>query len=192
MRRGVPLVAGILALLFATPEAARGQAPDTQLPPGEGREVVATLCTACHTLQQIQMKRDGLDGWRVTVDNMVMRGSTLFRPGEPELATQYLARNFGPASASGRMETGLLPPGAVVSPGTVKTSKEVALPEGAGKAIVEQRCGVMCHDLGRVVSTRRTSDEWDRIARNMSERVRMAAPQEMQTIVSYLTSHFGK
>jgi cytochrome c5 len=185
------VIAGV-ALLCWAPGVARAQAQEVQLPPGEGREVVATLCTACHTLQQIQMKRDGADGWRVTVDNMVMRGSTLFRPGEPELAVQYLARNFGPASPAGRMETGVLPPGAVVSPGNAKTSKEVSLPEGTGKVLVEQRCGVMCHDLGRVVSTRRTGDEWERTARNMSERVRLTNAQEMQTIVSYLTSHFGK
>ena len=190
MRTRGLFIAGFLGVLCCPPAAAHAQTPDSQLPPGEGREVVATLCTACHALQPILMKRDGPDGWRATVENMTMRGSTLFLPGEPELAVKYLTRNFGPAA--GRMETGLLPPGAMLAPASARSSKEIVLPEGAGKALVAQRCGGMCHDLGRVVSSKRTKEQWERIARNMSQRASLDSPQEIQTITSYLTEHVGK
>lgn len=182
--------AGVFGLLLCSPAVARAQASEPQLPPGEGREVVATLCAACHTLQPVVTKRDGPDGWSATVDNMVMRGSTLFRPGEPELAKLYLTRNFGPGA--GRMETGRLPPRTVVGQSITATSKEIALPEGPGKALVEQRCGVMCHDLGRVVSTRRRKDDWARIARGMNERAQLGGPKEIEAITLYLVTHFGQ
>ena len=189
--RGPLFAAGVLGLLLCSPAVViRAQTSEPQLPPGEGREVVATLCAACHTLQVVVTKRDGPAGWSATVDNMVMRGSTLFRPGEPELATRYLTRNFGPAA--GRMETGRLPPRTVVGQNITATSKEIVLPDGAGKTLVEQRCGVMCHDLGRVVSTRRRKDDWERIARTMHERAQLGGPKEIQEITSYLVTHFGQ
>ena len=178
---------GLLAALICLPAIVRAQTVASPLPPGEGREAAATLCITCHTLQPILMKRDGPEGWKATVDNMVMRGSSLFLPGEPELVTAYLARSFGPSA--GRMETGLLPPGVQ---GTAKTSKEIVLPDGPGKVLVEQRCGIMCHDLGRVVSANRTRDEWGVIAKNMSARALMRNDQEIQAIVSYHTDRFGR
>jgi cytochrome c5 len=189
MRVSTPAACAI-GLLMCLSSAVHAQTADTQLPDGEGKPLVSTLCTACHTLDPILMKRDGPVGWRATVDNMVMRGSSLFLPGEPDIITQYLARSFGPGPS--RMQTGVLPPGAVVSQGGATTSKDVVLPAGAGKELVEQRCGAMCHDLGRVVSARRTRDEWARIVRNMSERGLLGGPEQIQTIVSYLTGQFGR
>src|SRR5262249_58840057 len=47
------------------------------LPPGEGRDLVATACSQCHTLNVIMAGRDGPVGWKKHVYNMVLRGPQL-------------------------------------------------------------------------------------------------------------------
>jgi hypothetical protein len=69
---------------------------------------------------------------------------------------------------------------------------EVRLPEGDGKTLVETRCAA-CHDLGRVVSYRRTRAEWDHVTRNMMGRFpQPASAQDITAITTYLTTHFGR
>ena len=173
-----PFIAAIAVLaLVGLPGTLRAQAPAPQLPPGKGSELTATLCSACHTLQPILMKRDGPAGWRTTVDNMTMRGLRLFRPGEPELIVEYLSQHFGPGSNP--MRTEQLPPGT-----------SVALPAGEGKDLVEMHC-TGCHDLGRVVSVRRTKADWERVTRNMVDRGSKASADQVQRIVAYLAGQFG-
>jgi len=157
------------------------------LPPGDGRDLVATACTQCHALRPIVMKRDGVGGWRATVEEMVIRGAQLL-PEEAATVVRYLAANFGPGPNP--MPTGDLPPGTSVStPGAPAGS--VSLPAGPGKEAVEARCS-LCHDLGRVVASRRTREEWERITRNMIERGPQAPPDQVQAILSYLDAQFGK
>jgi hypothetical protein len=71
----------------------------------------------------------------------------------------------------------------------VTSAKEVRLPEGAGREIVAARC-TLCHDLGRVVSVRRTSQEWEQLTKDMMGRGPRTTPAEVQTIQTYLTTHF--
>ena len=176
----------VLSFLLFGPGFLFGQAA-TPLPSGDGRDLVATACTQCHALRPIATKRDGVGGWRATVEEMVIRGAQLF-PEEAETVIRYLAANFGPGLNP--MQTGVLPPGsAVSSPGAPASS--VSLPAGSGKEAVEARCAI-CHDLGRVVGSRRTREEWERITRNMIERGPQAPPDQVQTIISYLTAQFGK
>jgi cytochrome c5 len=173
-------------LLILTPGFLFGQAAP-QLPAGDGRDLVATACTQCHALRPIVMKRDGAGGWRATVEEMVIRGAQLL-PEEAESVVRYLAANFGPGPNP--MQTGTLPPGtAVSSPGA--SANNLSLPAGPGKEAVETRCSI-CHDLGRVVGSRRTREEWERLTRNMIERGPQAPPDQVQAIVSYLAAQFGK
>src|SRR5580704_8769689 len=130
----------VLSLALATPLRAQ---PAPSLPPGEGRDVVASVCTGCHTLNTI---------------------------------VQNLTTNFGPNS----------PPAAGAPPPIV-----ASLPAGPGKDLVESRC-VTCHDLTRIVASRRPKSDWDGIVANMVNRGATAAPDERQTIVSYLATQFGE
>jgi len=186
-RKRCPVANAWLAgFLLLGSELLQGQAP-APLPPGDGRDLVATACTQCHALRPIQMKRDGLGGWRETVQEMVIRGAQLL-PEEAETVIRYLAGNFGPGINP--MQTGDLPPGAAVSPSS-GAAKDISLPEGPGKEVVQARCTI-CHDLGRVVTARRTRDEWERLTRNMIARGPEASPEQVQAMISYLTAQFGK
>jgi mono/diheme cytochrome c family protein len=88
------LLVGALALVFGTATPLHAQTASA-LPPGEGRDLVATACSQCHTLNVIMAGRDGPVGWKKHVYNMVLRGAQL-TPREADTVIQYLITNFGP------------------------------------------------------------------------------------------------
>jgi cytochrome c5 len=166
MRQLVPaLCAAALAITIATPARAQGA-----MPPGEGRELLATACSQCHPLNVIRSMREGAEGWKRHVYNMVTRGAQL-NAREADMVIAYLATNFGPT----------LPAASAV---------QVALPGGPGKDLVETRC-TACHDLERVASAKRQKSEWPALVANMVGRGAVATLEEAQAISAYLASHFG-
>jgi hypothetical protein len=50
----------------------------------------------------------------------------------------------------------------------------------------------MCHDLERVVSSTRSKADWQSITSNMIQRGLKASPDEIETMIAYLSTHFGK
>lgn len=155
--------------------AQEGRVP--ALPEGDGKQLVATVCSQCHGLRQTQILRDGQNGWQEVVDRMVLYGAQL-TPAEAATITHYLAVQLGPGTDPMRSVT--LPGG----------SKEMTLPAGTGKDLVQTRC-VLCHDLGRVVGSTRSKADWESITNNMVERGLKASPADIQTMVAYLSSQFG-
>jgi cytochrome c5 len=177
---------GLLAgLLVCVPGLVHAQNAAPQLPEGEGREIVQRVCTSCHSLVPVLMKRDGEGGWRHTVTRMVLQRQAQLLPEEFETVVRYLSTRVGPGT--NLMQTGVLPPGSMA--GGAATAKEVRLPDGPGREIVQARCS-LCHDLGRVVSVRRTKEEWDSLTRNMIGRGPQASEAQVQTLISYFTTNF--
>jgi mono/diheme cytochrome c family protein len=151
-----------------------GGAGGNGLPAGDGRDLVAVVCGQCHGVRTVTLLRDGPAGWKKTVDEMTLRGAQI-QPQEMDKVIQYLSQNFGPGA--GPMQSGLS--GAV-------------LPAGPGQQLVQSHCTI-CHDAGRITGVQRSKEEWDGTVKNMMARVpNMAAPQDIQAMVSYLTAQFGK
>ena len=167
------ILGGVAALSLAAAAPLRAQ--PSALPPGEGRDLVAVACTQCHGLNTIVQIRDGAAGWRQFVNYMIMKGAQV-SDREADTVVQYLTANFGPNSplAAGATPAALAP-----------------LPSGLGKELVEARC-VTCHDLLRIVASRRPKSDWDGIVANMINRGATATPDERQTIVSYLATQLGE
>jgi len=157
--------AAALAIAIAMPARAQGA-----LPAGEGRDLLATACSQCHPLNVIRSLREGAEGWKRHVYNMVTRGAQL-NAREADMVVAYLAANFGPTAPT-------------------TSATPVALPTGSGKDLVETRCTV-CHDLERVASAKRQKSEWPALVANMVGRGAVATPDEAQAISSYLASHFS-
>ena len=76
------------ACAAATPARAQN-AP--ALPAGEGRDIVAVACTQCHALTPLVGMRDGPNGWKRHVYNMVIRGAQL-PPRDIETVLGYPGR----------------------------------------------------------------------------------------------------
>jgi mono/diheme cytochrome c family protein len=168
MRRYI-LAAAFAALVVAAP--ARAQQP-TALPEGAGRDVVAAACSQCHGLNAITQLRQGELAWRHQVYDMILRGAQV-APGELDVAVKYLATSFGPG---------------VPFPGPPAAA--VALPDGAGKELVEGGCA-LCHGLDRVVAAKRRKGEWNGIVARM---VYLGAPLEQdqaKTVAAYLGAKFA-
>jgi virginiamycin B lyase len=101
----LPLMAA--ALLFAA-GSTFGQ---SELPEGNGKQIVETACVACHELSQVKNAGYSLEGWRNNINMMVNIGAPVPKD-QVDTVIQYLARNF-PEKPK---------PPAVVVPGTVKVS----------------------------------------------------------------------
>lgn len=166
------------ALLYAQ------EASPAALPEGEGKDLVENVCSQCHGLRTIRLLRDGTEGWREVIERMVLHGAQLSSE-DADTAARYLSAHFGPGPNP--MRTGMLPPRTAQGSGV----KEIALPAGAGKDLVEARCSI-CHDLGRIVSSKRSRADWELITTNMVGRGPQATPEQIRTIVSYLAGQFGK
>ena len=90
------------AFLTALSSPAQDQSADEQaknLPEGKGKDLVANVCQQCHGLESITSSKFPMEVWRVTVDQMISYGTPLPEE-EIEILVQYLAKNFGPESAS--------------------------------------------------------------------------------------------
>jgi cytochrome c5 len=163
------IFAVVALLLLASARPCFAQAADP-LPPGDGHDLVATACSQCHFLSTIAKIRDGAPGWRLYVNNMVLRGAQL-TPAEVDTVVNYLALNLGPGIN--------LPP-----------AKPVTLPAGDGKQLVETRCG-LCHDLERVAAVKRRKADWPVIVANMVEQGAPVTADETRAINDYLAANFG-
>ena len=65
------------------------------------------------------------------------------------------------------------------------------LPDGVGKELVANVC-TQCHELTRIVSKKRTKEEWNDTVDKMAARGAKASDEEFETIVAYLAKNFGK
>ena len=93
MRRLALLVCLAAPLLAGGPPLYAQTAP--ALPQGDGRDLVAVVCSQCHGLAPLTAVRDGPAGWKRHVYNMVIRGAQL-SPRDVDTVLQYLNTNFGP------------------------------------------------------------------------------------------------
>ena len=153
------------------------------------KHLYESACTQCHGLHMIEKTRDGRSGWEDTVHKMVIAGAQL-NADEMELVIDYLFRHYGPGMGD-PMKTGILPPDSPLQTDGPISSENITLPEGEGMDLVQGYCH-LCHDLGRVVATRRSADDWRYYTKNMTARGEITIPTEdIDIIVSYLNRHFG-
>jgi glucose dehydrogenase/cytochrome c5 len=64
------------------------------------------------------------------------------------------------------------------------------MPEGAGRAIVQQKC-VACHALTVVTSRHASRNEWDQVVNQMVSRGADLSDEEIETVVDYLAKGYG-
>ena len=87
--------------------------------------------------------------------------------------------------AFGLFLAGLIFPVAVSWPQDYKSM----LPEADGKQLVVDLCGT-CHNLQKVVTSRKTDKEWERSVYDMVSRGAQIFPEEADQIAKYLAKNF--
>ena len=65
-----------------------------------------------------------------------------------------------------------------------------ALPEGAGREIVERTCS-QCHSLETVLRTRLTRKQWEARIDAMIAKGAKLSDEDIDVIADYLAEHFG-
>lgn len=155
----------------------------------EGKRLYEAACTPCHGLAPIEQTRDGRAGWEDTVQKMVVIGTQL-NAEEMEVVIDYLYKSYGPGKGD-PMRTGVLPADSPMQVDGTVSGENVVLPEGEGKHLVQGLC-TTCHDLGRIVATRRGRDDWKRYTINMLRQNGISVAEDKQeAMVTYLNQHFG-
>jgi hypothetical protein len=155
-----------------------GAAQDAKAQQARGQEAVGKACVQCHALRPVTLQRKTAEGWRDTVHGMIGRGAQVM-PDEIEPMVAYLAASFGPESAS--------QPGAGSSRAASATG---ALPDGAGRAVITQRCAP-CHDLEVVTKTRQSRTQWVATLQKMKSLGAMLSAEEEKVVTSYLAEHLA-
>lgn len=86
------------------PEGEPTFADELGLPKGEGREEVAALCSACHSLQIVKQQGLDADRWDGLMDWMTEKqGMPALDPEDRTRIVSYLAEHYGPRSGSRSM-----------------------------------------------------------------------------------------
>jgi len=81
---------------------------------------------------------------------------------------------------------------ALIYPGALLWSEEDwkgLMPDGDGKDVTAQLCGT-CHNLQKVVVSRKNPQEWERSVYDMVARGAQIFPDEAEQIIKYLAKSF--
>ncbi|MEE8349887.1 MAG: Dabb family protein [Acidobacteriota bacterium] len=114
------LVMGTSIFGYSSPPAPQGTGADlvSQLPPGEGKGYVQTICTSCHGLGQIVAQQKTKVGWEATVYDMLGRISAGM-DREAEIISSYLSAHFGVEPAPTVTDSSKNEPGSAASEVTI-------------------------------------------------------------------------
>ena len=88
------LLAGMLVLACSAALAAESR---FKLKEGQGLDKVQANCSACHSLDYIQLNSPFLDrkGWDATVTKMIKALGAPVKPEDVEVIVNYLTSNYG-------------------------------------------------------------------------------------------------
>ena len=73
---------------------------------------------------------------------------------------------------------------------SAETAEIAALPEGAGKTLVTERC-LMCHGAALITQQRKDAAAWGRTVTQMRTWGTPIQDEDQTSLVAYLTQHFG-
>jgi cytochrome c5 len=169
MKANVPGVAACLALVLSFARPAGAQVPPA-LPDGEGKSLVAMVCSQCHGIRPLFVYNGDDLKWEILVHEMIAFGAQV-TPQERDTMLKYLKATFSTDRASGR-DAG-------------------RLPSGKGQGVLQASCGG-CHGLPVITRKRAGRAGWEQILRRhrTEERVTLS-PEYAETLLEYLAANFG-
>jgi quinohemoprotein amine dehydrogenase len=166
-RSGFPIALALLPLLFVLPGARplyafQPPAAAAATNPGDEKkdegipvtsELVRQKCGACHTsddkrrMTRISFDRMTPEGWEETIKRMVLLNGVKLEPAEARQILRYLADHHGLAPEEAK-------------PAAFEVERRQIDYKYTADADTEKTC-IACHSMGRVISQRRTKEEWE-------------------------------
>ncbi len=70
------------------------------------------------------------------------------------------------------------------------SAQDIVLPDGKAKKLITDTC-TECHGLDTVVATGMTTDDWRTTVKQMVKRGAGLSPEQIDTVVDYLSVYFG-
>ena len=118
--------------------------------------VVRRVCGTCHVgdadgrMSRISYQRGSPEGWQQTIRRMVLLNGLEVEPDDARVIVQYLANRHGLAPEEAR-------------PAAFEVERRLIDHVYEADPETQTTC-TKCHSLGRVISQRRTREEWDLLA----------------------------
>jgi len=158
------IVAGLALVALANGAWAQGNPPAAQKAAAPARkdttsgfaindQAVIQNCSRCHVrdssgvMQRLSYMRKTPEGWEISLRRMVALQHVRVDPATARAIIKYLSNAQGLAPAEAR-------------PARFEAERRAIDYKYAADSRTEQTCHA-CHSLGRVISQRRTKDEWD-------------------------------
>src|SRR5712692_9488048 len=146
----------VLGLVVLLPLSAAAQTDDKDKK-DEGipvtSELVKQKCSSCHKaddkgrLTRISYRRTTPEGWEETIKRMVSLNDVKLQPSEAREIVRYLANRHGLAPEEAK-------------PAAFEVERRQIDYKYAADRDTERTC-IACHSMGRVISQRRTKEEWE-------------------------------
>src|ERR1700733_9498415 len=127
---GMLLLPLIAALAVPAQEQKGTHTPTQELPPGEGKDLLVKQCSGCHQLTVVTSQHKSESGWTDIIIEMRNRGAN-GSDEDMEQVIRYLTTNFGPQSASAKVNVNSASASDIVT--------GLALPQAAADSIVAYR-----------------------------------------------------
>ncbi|MEE2822014.1 MAG: hypothetical protein VYA53_03435 [Acidobacteriota bacterium] len=141
------------------------------MPEGEGKAMVTSVCTTCHSLGTVLTNRGTGEEWEQTVNEMITRGAQIF-PDEIETMVDYLGTHYGPRQASS----------AAPSTSSVASSD--------GQQVFQNKC-FQCHGDTMWRDLRQDRRSWEATLYRMVGRGALWTEEEIGQMADYLVSSYG-
>ncbi len=149
------LVSGLA--LFAVPAAVQGQSPSGSNGEAVGipidNETVIDSCSKCHTrndsgrMTRLSYLRKTPEGWQTSIRRMIALHELDVEPAAAREVVRYLSNNHGLSPEELR-------------PGNFEVERRMIDYDYEADDGTEATCS-QCHSMGRVITQRRTKEEWD-------------------------------
>ena len=139
----------------------------------KGRQVVAQVCTTCHTtiVRMIQVHKLTAEQWKDTVYFMISRGAQIM-PDEVESVVAFLAATAGNNPQPGRG-------------GRASAAGPGPQTPGADGAAIHQRTCTQCHELA-TASKKLDSEDWNAVVTRMTTYGARLTPADREKLIEYL------
>ncbi|MEE8350098.1 MAG: hypothetical protein V3R94_11030 [Acidobacteriota bacterium] len=136
------------------------------MPAGEGKAMVTSVCTTCHSLGTVLSNRGNHEDWEKKVNEMIARGAQIF-PDEMETMVGYLAANFGSQQMA-----------------------SAASSSSAGQQLFQEKC-FQCHGDTMWRDLRQDRRSWEGTLYRMVGRGALWTEDEISRMAEHLASTHG-